>query len=142
MLALLICSIVETALTPWSTLAQCVKTYGMGIILETMYIVLPEPMPQVGTRLANVAIYISTIQAIYTYTLRCSPFLPAQGTLLVFAVLADPEDTCPVCLDPLHPCHKRCACTPCGHWFHDICLRRWCQVSPSCPLCRQGLVRL
>jgi len=26
--------------------------------------------------------------------------------------------------------------TPCGHYFHEQCLTRWCQRSVSCPLCK------
>jgi hypothetical protein len=139
LLALLIISIVEAALAPWSTLKECVLTYGLGTILGLVYSVYPEPVPQVGAGLANVAAYISIIQAIYTYTLRCSPFLPVKDALLVFAGPAGPEDVCPICTELLEPHTKRCTCTPCGHWFHERCIQYWCSVNASCPMCRRGL---
>lgn len=41
---------------------------------------------------------------------------------------------CVICLDPMTPAAaSRLAC---GHAFHAPCLRRWTDVSPTCPVCR------
>lgn len=51
---------------------------------------------------------------------------------------------CPICLDELEP-NDLSLITPCGHSFHEHCLRRWlthqaCKKARlSCALCRQRL---
>lgn len=29
--------------------------------------------------------------------------------------------------------------TPCGHFFHGACLRKWLYVQDTCPMCHQGV---
>lgn len=29
---------------------------------------------------------------------------------------------------------------PCGHWFHDFCLRPWLEQCQTCPTCRSNVV--
>lgn len=54
------------------------------------------------------------------------------------------DEDCSVCLSPMS---DGCVKTPCGHYFHDICLQQYFLVShtarsrtrASCPLCRASL---
>lgn len=62
-----------------------------------------------------------------------------------------PSD-CPICMDPLVPdaalpsegnrLVPGVCKTPCGHIFHESCLRDWASRSGTCPLCRQDLSNL
>ena len=45
---------------------------------------------------------------------------------------------CVVCLEPLSDIGARPLA--CGHAFHADCVRRWLQVSPTCPVCRGAAV--
>lgn len=55
------------------------------------------------------------------------------------------KDTCSICLETMESdkieCDSVAVRTPCGHTFHDKCLRQQlCCVGPShCPLCRKDL---
>lgn len=42
--------------------------------------------------------------------------------------------TCPICLEESGACAA--ALVPCGHRFHELCLRAWLERSSSCPTCR------
>uniref|UniRef100_A0A914C7F4 Autocrine motility factor receptor n=1 Tax=Acrobeloides nanus TaxID=290746 RepID=A0A914C7F4_9BILA len=53
---------------------------------------------------------------------------------------ATPEDmekqeTCTVCWEPMKQARK----LPCGHIFHELCLRRWLEQDSSCAVCRREL---
>ena len=49
------------------------------------------------------------------------------------------EECCPICFVELDP-SKRCVkITPCQHFYHDVCLRKWVQVKQDCPMCHYGL---
>uniref|UniRef100_A0AC34QT00 Uncharacterized protein n=1 Tax=Panagrolaimus sp. JU765 TaxID=591449 RepID=A0AC34QT00_9BILA len=45
------------------------------------------------------------------------------------------QDSCTICWEPMEKARK----LPCGHCFHEICLRRWLQHDSSCAVCRTGL---
>ena len=47
------------------------------------------------------------------------------------------DDLCAVCMAPMHPDKARL--TPCGHAFHDTCLKLAFRFSPDCPMCRRKL---
>lgn len=45
------------------------------------------------------------------------------------------NDSCAICWDHLDAARK----LPCGHLFHNSCLRSWLEQDTSCPTCRQAL---
>ena len=45
------------------------------------------------------------------------------------------QDSCTICWEPMEKARK----LPCGHCFHEICLRRWLQHDSSCAVCRDTL---
>jgi hypothetical protein len=50
-----------------------------------------------------------------------------------------PEDAqCQVCLAEIAD-GEEWLFTPCHHFFHDHCLRRWMEEQPICPICRHPL---
>jgi hypothetical protein len=49
-----------------------------------------------------------------------------------------PDAECPVCLAEIGE-GEQWLLTPCRHFFHDHCLRRWMEEQPICPICRHPL---
>jgi hypothetical protein len=55
------------------------------------------------------------------------------------------NERCCICQDELHDSTSRLAeAVPCGHTFHDTCIREWCAQTPHphtpvCPLCRSDM---
>lgn len=45
------------------------------------------------------------------------------------------EDFCAVCL---HDREDRVVSLPCGHSYHDLCLRNWLKVKATCPVCKRS----
>uniref|UniRef100_A0A914W2U4 Autocrine motility factor receptor n=2 Tax=Plectus sambesii TaxID=2011161 RepID=A0A914W2U4_9BILA len=45
------------------------------------------------------------------------------------------EDPCAICWDRMEAARK----LPCGHFFHNWCLRGWLEQDTSCPTCRMAL---
>ncbi|KAH7728371.1 E3 ubiquitin-protein ligase AMFR-like protein [Aphelenchoides avenae] len=45
------------------------------------------------------------------------------------------NDACTICWEPMKSARK----LPCGHIFHELCLRRWLEQDSSCAICRQAL---
>jgi DNA repair exonuclease SbcCD ATPase subunit len=45
----------------------------------------------------------------------------------------------PVCVVCLEGLCRKLACAPCGHVFHEPCIKNCLQNNPSCPLCREKL---
>jgi len=45
------------------------------------------------------------------------------------------NDDCAICWDSMGAARK----LPCGHLFHNSCLRSWLENDTSCPTCRQSL---
>ena len=48
------------------------------------------------------------------------------------------EDVCSICLEEL----KSAKVTPCKHYFHSLCLRKWLNVQDKCPMCHTALLSL
>ena len=48
------------------------------------------------------------------------------------------EDVCSICLEEL----KAAKVTPCRHFFHSLCLRKWLNVQNKCPMCHTALLLL
>lgn len=49
--------------------------------------------------------------------------------------LAEHNDLCPICYQEMTT-----ACiTPCQHYFHVVCLRKWFYVQNTCPLCHRDM---
>lgn len=48
------------------------------------------------------------------------------------------EDVCSICLEEL----KAAKVTPCRHYFHSLCLRKWLNVQDKCPMCHTALLSL
>ena len=51
--------------------------------------------------------------------------------------LAIIDDCCAICCEPMTDAAKELR--PCGHYFHNKCLRSWLEQSRSCPVCRASL---
>lgn len=49
--------------------------------------------------------------------------------------LSKNSDDCPICWDKMETGRK----LPCGHLFHNSCLRSWLEQDTSCPTCRKSL---
>ncbi|OIV98743.1 hypothetical protein TanjilG_24914 [Lupinus angustifolius] len=47
----------------------------------------------------------------------------------------DEEDKCAICFEG-YPSHKGADMLPCSHVFHQSCIMKWFQRSPTCPKCR------
>ncbi|XP_041368773.1 RING finger protein 145-like [Gigantopelta aegis] len=45
------------------------------------------------------------------------------------------NDVCAICYNEM----KNARVTPCGHFFHSLCLRKWLYVKESCPMCHQEI---
>ena len=50
--------------------------------------------------------------------------------------IEDLQDVCAICLDEL----KAAKVTPCRHYFHTLCLRKWLNVQNKCPMCHTTIV--
>lgn len=46
------------------------------------------------------------------------------------------QDSCAVCLQERGEDVARQL--PCGHTFHDLCLRNWLKLKATCPICKQS----
>ena len=51
------------------------------------------------------------------------------------AQLIELNDRCAICFQDL----KSARITPCHHFFHEICLRKWFYVQDHCPMCHQKI---
>lgn len=49
--------------------------------------------------------------------------------------LQDYNDVCPICYQSL----SSAKITPCGHFFHATCLKKWLYVKDTCPMCHKKL---
>uniref|UniRef100_A0A8C0JW80 E3 ubiquitin-protein ligase AMFR n=1 Tax=Canis lupus dingo TaxID=286419 RepID=A0A8C0JW80_CANLU len=66
--------------------------------------------------------------------------IPLLTAVQEFAVatpeeLAVNNDDCAICWDSMQAARK----LPCGHLFHNSCLRSWLEQDTSCPTCRMSL---
>lgn len=50
--------------------------------------------------------------------------------------LSSRKDLCPICYEEM----LSARITPCNHFFHGICLRKWLYVQENCPLCHSAIV--
>jgi E3 ubiquitin-protein ligase RNF139 len=48
------------------------------------------------------------------------------------------QDVCAICLDDL----KAAKVTPCKHYFHSLCLRKWLNIQSKCPMCHTSIIPL
>ncbi|XP_069566435.1 E3 ubiquitin-protein ligase RNF139 isoform X1 [Brachyistius frenatus] len=48
--------------------------------------------------------------------------------------LADIEDVCAICYQEFATAAR---ITPCHHYFHALCLRKWLYIQDTCPMCHQ-----
>ncbi|KAG8437666.1 hypothetical protein GDO86_008394 [Hymenochirus boettgeri] len=72
---------------------------------------------------------------------RHKNFLRVVGNMEAHFAVATPEeleansDDCAICWDSMQTARK----LPCGHLFHNSCLRSWLEQDTSCPTCRMSL---
>ncbi|NXC41006.1 AMFR ligase, partial [Penelope pileata] len=72
---------------------------------------------------------------------RHKNYLRVVGNMEARFAVATPEelavnnDDCAICWDSMHSARK----LPCGHLFHNSCLRSWLEQDTSCPTCRMSL---
>nr|XP_033788847.1 E3 ubiquitin-protein ligase RNF139 [Geotrypetes seraphini] len=48
--------------------------------------------------------------------------------------LTEIDDVCAICY---HEFHTSARITPCHHYFHALCLRKWLYIQDTCPMCHQ-----
>ncbi|XP_071793059.1 RING finger protein 145-like [Asterias amurensis] len=58
--------------------------------------------------------------------------LPSASKLELSAL----QDVCAICFEEM----KFAKVTPCHHFFHNVCLRRWLYVQDKCPLCHNSII--
>lgn len=72
---------------------------------------------------------------------RHKNYLRVVGNMEARFAVATPEelavnnDDCAICWDSMQAARK----LPCGHLFHNSCLRSWLEQDTSCPTCRMSL---
>ncbi|XP_075796516.1 E3 ubiquitin-protein ligase AMFR isoform X1 [Pelodiscus sinensis] len=72
---------------------------------------------------------------------RHKNYLRVVGNMEARFAIATPEelavnnDDCAICWDSMQTARK----LPCGHLFHNSCLRSWLEQDTSCPTCRMSL---
>ncbi|MEE6523560.1 hypothetical protein FKM82_022537 [Ascaphus truei] len=72
---------------------------------------------------------------------RHKNYLRVVGNMEAHFAVATPEeleannDDCAICWDSMQAARK----LPCGHLFHNSCLRSWLEQDTSCPICRMSL---
>ncbi|MBN3290659.1 AMFR ligase, partial [Polypterus senegalus] len=72
---------------------------------------------------------------------RHKNYLRVLGNMEARFAVATPEelavnnDDCAICWDSMQAARK----LPCGHLFHNSCLRSWLEQDTSCPTCRMSL---
>lgn len=67
--------------------------------------------------------------------LRVVNSMEARFPLATPQDLENNNDDCAICWDKMETARK----LPCGHLFHNSCLRSWLEQDTSCPTCRQSL---
>lgn len=68
----------------------------------------------------------------YLRIIRC---MESRFPLATEEELIKNNDDCAICWDSMASARK----LPCGHLFHNSCLRSWLENDTSCPTCRQSL---
>lgn len=68
----------------------------------------------------------------YIRIIKC---MEARFPLATEEELIKNNDDCAICWDSMAAARK----LPCGHLFHNSCLRSWLENDTSCPTCRQSL---
>ncbi|XP_061170649.1 RING finger protein 145-like [Saccostrea echinata] len=59
-------------------------------------------------------------------------------TTVNMAELHDHDDLCPICYQSM----SSAMVTPCGHFYHNMCLKKWLYIKNTCPLCNRTLIAL
>ncbi|RXM29470.1 E3 ubiquitin-protein ligase AMFR [Acipenser ruthenus] len=67
--------------------------------------------------------------------LRVVGNMEARFAVATSEELAANNDDCAICWDSMQAARK----LPCGHLFHNSCLRSWLEQDTSCPTCRMSL---
>ncbi|KAJ8372203.1 hypothetical protein AAFF_G00293780 [Aldrovandia affinis] len=67
--------------------------------------------------------------------LRVIDNMEARFAVATAEELAANNDDCAICWDSMQAARK----LPCGHLFHNSCLRSWLEQDTSCPTCRMSL---
>ncbi|KAM8877933.1 E3 ubiquitin-protein ligase AMFR-like [Synchiropus picturatus] len=67
--------------------------------------------------------------------LRVINNMEARFSVATAEELAANDDDCAICWDAMSTARK----LPCGHLFHNSCLRSWLEQDTSCPTCRKSL---
>jgi hypothetical protein len=116
-----------------------------GQMLFTAALVKYHPMFEGSwAGIVSPAIVWSVLQIVVIILQNCCGsafFMPKESRKQRFdwrAERPDPETECPVCLDTIGA-DQTFLRTPCGHVFHDRCLRTWTDEHPDCPVCRHVL---
>jgi hypothetical protein len=49
--------------------------------------------------------------------------------------IKDNNDVCSICLQDM----ENAKITPCNHFYHEMCLRKWLSTKTDCPLCSEKI---
>lgn len=50
-------------------------------------------------------------------------------------------DVCPICIAGIRPIHRKTLRCSGAHTFHMKCIWKWIRKSPTCPICREQVIR-
>ena len=51
------------------------------------------------------------------------------------------ENVCSICLQTFENVHFKYK-APCNHCYHNDCIKEWCRINPTCPLCRERITTI
>jgi len=64
---------------------------------------------------------------------------PMPGRCECRRVEAQKGTQCSICLEDFDA--TAVAINPCSHAFHESCLQKWIEISPTCPICRADVAK-
>ena len=117
------------------TIAVCVLGYGSTESFNSDYNLL-------GASVMVLHCYFNVWQRATTGWKSFLTRRAAAGKIKSLPVATETElhtynDVCAICYESMTTCAR---VTPCRHYFHGYCLRRWLYVQDKCPLCHTVIV--
>ncbi|KAG8345174.1 Ring finger domain [Trypanosoma vivax] len=98
--------------------------------------VAQAPFPLMRLLLHNIVRCFENFRSLLRY-LTLTRFLRTLPSANEEALSRDPS--CVICYDDMTT-EQSCKQLPCGHCYHEMCLRRWFEKMSTCPYCRADLI--
>ncbi|ESL06174.1 hypothetical protein TRSC58_06155 [Trypanosoma rangeli SC58] len=95
------------------------------------------PFPLLRVLIESAADVIKRLQSLLTY-LSLTRFVHSIKNATEEVLSRD--FCCAICQDEMRP-EQNCKQLPCGHCYHEHCLRRWFEGMSTCPYCRADLMQ-